>query len=291
MGCNSLAVMDDRNPSRMHGGFLMSCIGSHPRLPGDLFHSFGLARLRRILTPEDFSRVAKQVDCAPERPRPLIPEVVGWLMMLVALHRESMTQGLIRAWARVRTICPDLPECPVSEEAFCQARKQLPLSFWRTLSDRLRRRYEARFDSAMRWKWGLRVLAVDGSDVDLPNHPRLVRFFTRPKNGKGEAKRPQGRLVAMCSVFTGFCVAFKFTSLKFTEHTALAHLIRRLRRKDLLLLDCGFFSLRGHLAHHLPQGPFPHADFQSGRRIRQTNAMHWATRVDCPVSSFPSHSA
>ncbi len=48
--------------------------------------------------------------------------------------------------------------------------------------------------------------------------------------------------MAVCSVFTGFCVAFKFLSLAFTEHHGLAHLIRRLRPQDLLLLDRGFFS-------------------------------------------------
>lgn len=230
----------------------MSCIGSSPRSAGDLLHSLGLTCLRRILTPKEFDLVSKKTGCAPKRPRPLIPEVVTWLMMFVALHGESMTQGLTRAWGWVRTACPDLPERPVTEEAFCQARGQLPLSFWRTLWNRLRDRYEERFDSAMRWKYGLRVLAVDGSDVNLPNHPQLARFFTRPKNDKGSARRPQGRLVAMCSVFTGFCVAFKFTSLKITEHTALAHLIRSLRKRDLLLLDRGFFSLRRHLAYSTP---------------------------------------
>ncbi len=232
----------------------MSRIGTSPRSAEALLHSFGLTRFRKILTPETFRVAAERTGCAPKRERILIPEVVGWLMMLVALHTESMTQGLIRAWAWVRTVSPGLPDKGVTEEAFCLARNQLPLGFWRTLWHGLVSRYEETFDSAMRWKWGLRVLAVDGSDVDLPNHPEVARFFTRPKNDKGQAKRPQGRLVAICSVFTGFCVAFKFTSLRFTEHAALAHLIRCLRKKDLLLLDRGFFSLRRHLANPAPRG-------------------------------------
>jgi hypothetical protein len=59
--------------------------------------------------------------------------------------------------------------------------------------------------------------------------------------------------VALCSVFTGFCVAFKFLSLRFSEHVALQHLIRYLRKEDLVLLDRGFFSLRRSLAD--PLGP------------------------------------
>jgi len=265
----------------------MSGIGSTPRSTGALLQSLGLTRFRKILTPEEFGIAAERTGCAPKRERILIPEVVGWLMMLVALHAESMTQGLIRAWGWVRTACPGLPQDGVTEEAFCLARKQLPLSFWRTLWNGLVSRYEETFDSTMRWKWGLRILAVDGSDVDLPNHPEVARFFTRPKNDKGQAKRPQGRLVALCSVFTGFCLAFKFTSLRFTEHAALAHLIRRLAKKDLLLLDRGFFSLCRHLANPAPRGSLPHANLQSGGRICQANETPGTTRMDRLLPSFP----
>ncbi|HEX2970914.1 MAG TPA: hypothetical protein VHP11_01200 [Tepidisphaeraceae bacterium] len=65
----------------------------------------------------------------------------------------------------------------------------------------------------------------------------------------GAGRQPQGRLVAFCSVFTGFCTAFKFVPLRFSEHTVLRHLISQLKINDLLLLDRGFFSLRHHLGH------------------------------------------
>jgi hypothetical protein len=153
-------------------------------------------------------------------------------MMFVGLHTESMTQGLIRAWDWVRAACSRLPANGVSEEAFCQARGQLPLRFWRSLWDRLQGRYQRRFAPALLWKGIFRVLAGDGSEVQLPLIPALVAFFGCPKGGKGESRRPQGRLVAFCSVFTGFCVAFKFVPLRFSEHTVLRHLIRLLNIND-----------------------------------------------------------
>jgi hypothetical protein len=93
-------------------------------------------------------------------------------------------------------------------------------------------------------------LAVDGTEVDVPNTRELAAYFTRPRTQKGFSRNPQGRLVAVCSVLTGFCYDFMFISRRFSEHVALRHLIRRLRRNDLLLLDRGFFSY--HAIHYIP---------------------------------------
>ena len=258
----------------------MSHIGSTRQCAGMLLRSGGLARFQSLLAPKDFAAVAQQTGCAPKKPRPLIPEVVSWLMMLVALHTESMTQGLIQAWDGVRSVCPKLPATRVSEEAFCQARQQLPLAFWRALWNRLRSRYEDHFDHAMRWKGRFRVLAADGSEVVLPRAAALIAFFGCPKGRKGQARQPQGRLVAICSVFTGFCLAFKFLSLRFSEHAALRHLIRKLKINDLLLLDRGFFSLRRDLADPAAQSPFPDTPHPTKGRRRPTHPTPWSRRMD-----------
>jgi hypothetical protein len=232
----------------------MSVIGSIGRNAEILLQSFGLARFQKMLKPKDFEAIAREVGCTPRRSRPLTPQVVAWLMMLVALHKESMTQGLLRAWKWVRTICRHLPKTCVSEEAFCQARRELPLTFWKRLWGLLRSRYEKQFDARMRWKGIHRVLAGDGSEVRLPKAKALVKFFGCPKGRRGASPRPQGRLVAMASVFTGFCLALKFVALKVSEHAALRHLIRLLQINDLLLLDRGFFSLRRVMAHPAARG-------------------------------------
>lgn len=264
----------------------MSAIGSIRNRAASLLESSGIARFRTIMSARECSTVARQTGCAPQRQPRLTPEVVAWLMMLVALHTESMTQGLIRVWGWVSHLCPASKQGCVTEEAFCQARSDLPLAFWRTLWGRLTRRYEQQFAPQMLWKGLLRVLAVDGSEVNLPTWPALVRFFTCPKNDKGRSRQPQGRLVALCSVFTGFCLAFKFVSLRFTEHRALQHLIRYLRFNDLILLDRGFFSLPGSLENPATGSSLPHADLEPGRRIRQAIPTPWTRRLDGPVPSL-----
>jgi len=245
----------------------MSSIGSHQRCALTVFQKFGLAPFRKILPPEIFKVSARQARCAPQRERPLIPEVVAWLMMYVGLQTTSMTQGLCSAWGLLRVACPWLNEHCVSEEAFCQARKQLTIGFWRNIWEHLVNRYEATFTSALLWKNTHRLLAVDGSDVNLPNAPQIARAFPRPRNGKGEARQPQAKLVTLCSVFTGFCFAFKLISKPFTEHYALKPLMRHLQRNDLVLMDRGFFSLRSHLAYASSRSAFPHATLRSAGRL------------------------
>ena len=170
----------------MHGGFFTVPIGSRRRSALAVFQKFGLAPFREILPPEIFATAACVGSCAPKRDRPLIPEVVAWLMMYVGLQTTSMTQGLSQAWGLVRVVCPRLRSDCVSEEAFCQARNQLTFGFWRNLWERLAQRFEAKFTPSVLWKNMFRLLAVDGSDVNLPNAPEIVRFFGKPANGKGE---------------------------------------------------------------------------------------------------------
>jgi len=220
----------------------MSTIGSPVARVARIFTEFGLATFRAILRPDDFAAVAAATGCSPIRVRLLTPENVFWLMCSVAVQTTSMTQGLSLGWGWFLLAGFKLTPKRVTEEAFCQAREKLSLRFWRGLWRVLAARYEERFGAAMRWK-GLRLLAVDGSEVDVPNVPAHVKFFTRPRTKKGESKSPQGRLVALCSVLTGTCVDFEFISRRFSEHTALRHLIRRVRVNDLLLMDRGFFSL------------------------------------------------
>jgi len=220
----------------------MLSIGSIPLSSSAILNQNGLDPFRQILPAREFSTVARMTGCSPRRKRPLTPQVVAWLMMLVALHTTSMTQGLAQAWNWVAHLVPKRKDRCVSEEAFTQARAALPLRFWKTLFARLARRFAQKFDSQMRWK-GLRILAGDGSVIDLPRIPLLSKFFGHPKGAKGTGRQPQGRLLALCSVFTGFCLAFLFVPLRFPEHTVLRHLLKYLMPRDLLLLDRGFFSL------------------------------------------------
>lgn len=204
---------------------------------------FGLAPLRGVIPSAWFEFAARRAGCAAKRASPLQPESTFWLMVLAALDGTSMTAGLKTAWALIGRAFPCWAGArAVSEEAFCRARERLSVRFWRTVWQMLWTQYQDRLASQLVWKeW--RVFAVDGTTVALPKHPRVSARFKHQRKGRGGTHAPQGRLVALCSVFTGFCANFAFMPLRFSEHEALRHLIRGLYPGDLVLLDRGFFSL------------------------------------------------
>lgn len=204
-----------------------------------IFRAHGLTPFRNVLSPDCFGRIR------PDSPAPktvLVAEVVFWLMATVALGDGAMAGGVLSFWAPLRAILPQLPIAPVTEEAFCLARKALPLRFFLRLFADLTNRFEQRFDATFRWK-GRRLLGIDGMDCDLPRHPHLRRLFRPSGNHHGPVGCPQARLVGLVGLNDGVCHAFRWTGLAVSEQTSARRLLGHLRPGDLLLADRNFPDL------------------------------------------------
>jgi hypothetical protein len=130
----------------------------------------------------------------------------------------------------------------VSEEAFVQARKRLPLSFWVWLLIVLAERFEAGHREADRWE-GFRLLMLDGTHVPLPRWKRLIDYFGTATNGKKKAlNRPQARMLMLALAKTRIPVRYEVTPWT-THEQAIAHrLLMGLQANDLVLMDRGFWS-------------------------------------------------
>jgi hypothetical protein len=130
----------------------------------------------------------------------------------------------------------------VTEEAFVQARKRLPLSFWAWLLIVLGQRFEAAHPEADLWK-EFRLLMLDGTHVPLPRWKRLIAFFGTSKNRKKKAhNRPQARMVMLALAKTRMPWRYEVTPWR-THEQAIAHrLLMGLRVNDLVLMDRGFWS-------------------------------------------------
>ena len=130
----------------------------------------------------------------------------------------------------------------VTEEAFVQARKRLPLSFWAWLLVVLAERFEAQYPEADRWK-EFRLLMLDGTHVPLPRWKRLIDYFGTATNGKKKAhNRPQARMVMLAMAKTRMPWRYEVTPWT-THEQAIAHrLLVGLRANDLVLMDRGFWS-------------------------------------------------
>jgi hypothetical protein len=241
----------------------MNKIGSMHKYALKNLKQFGITPMRHILSPELFQAAQPNLMRSSAM---LIPEVVFWLMATVSLAQKSMAGSISAFWADFRGKMPFLSSTPITEEAFCTARKKLKLRFFRNIFRLVIRRYQDnRLADRYRWK-GLRLLGIDGMKMALPASPRLKKYFPPASNHKFDCKFAQGLLVGLVGLWDGICYDFKLVSGKGSEQKCARNLIwRSLGQGDLLMCDRNFpayhtlaliLSRKADYLFHLPSNRF-----------------------------------
>lgn len=134
---------------------------------------------------------------------------------------------------------PDDPTS-LSEEAFVKARRRMPLSFWINLIIVLGERFQEQHQSLLTFR-GFRVLAMDGTCIDLPNWKRLKNHFGTARNVGGN-QNAQARMVMLQFPFVRLPYRYELCSLDNGEVTIARRLSQHLRKNDLVLMDACFWS-------------------------------------------------
>lgn len=160
----------------------------------------------------------------------------------------------------------------VSEEAFAKARARMPLAFWINLIVVLGERFEAAHGERHRFR-GFRVLALDGTRLNLPNRKALRDHFGTATNSSG-AHNAQARLVMLGFPFTRLPYRYELAPVAQGEVTLALRLIESLAPRDLVLLDAGFRSYQVLQAIAARQAFFAvrlyqELNFQTLRRLRR----------------------
>lgn len=128
----------------------------------------------------------------------------------------------------------------MSEEAFTKARRLLPLAYWTALLVLLGERFEAEHGRRLRWH-GLRLLALDGTCLELPSWPALRAHYGTATNASGR-HNVQARMALLQFPLTRLPCAYALAPYAVGEVTLAGRLLGRLRPDDLVLFDRGFFS-------------------------------------------------
>jgi Transposase DDE domain len=128
----------------------------------------------------------------------------------------------------------------VSEEAFVQARGRMPLSFWAAILVVLGQRFEQKHAAWVRWKH-FRLLALDGTTINMPAWGALRSHFGVAKNGKSKG-RTQARMLMLQLPLVRMPWRYTVGPVGKGERTMAAELLGFLRADDLVLLDRGFWS-------------------------------------------------
>ena len=90
---------------------------------------------------------------------------------------------------------------------------------------------------------GFRLMAIDGTVLNLPDTPRNAEIFGRPSGGeRGEGAFPQVRKLSLVEVGTHVELAFQVKPYRCSEQAMLPALLPHLSPEMLLLWDRNFFS-------------------------------------------------
>ena len=197
--------------------------------------------LTRTFPPELVDEVIAEAGRTEQRHRALPARVMAYFSIGMALHSEGsyedvlslLTDGL--AWA-TDTDPVRLP----SKSAIFQARARLGAEPLKALFARVARPL-AEPDSVGAWLAGRRMVAIDGTCLDVADTPENAEHFGRPGVNKGEqAAFPQARVVALAECGTHAIFDAAVGAYSTAENTLAGPLIDRLKPGMLLLADRGF---------------------------------------------------
>ena len=199
--------------------------------------------LAKVFPPEVIDAAVADCGRVEQRSRVLPARSVAYFAMGMALHADGsyedvlacMTDGL--AWASRG----DIPARLATKAAISHARDRLGSEPLALLFDRVAQPL-ATGSTPGCWLAGRRMVAIDGTCLDLADTPANDGFFGRPGVMKGERSAfPQARVVALaeCGTHAMFdAVVGKYTT---SEPELSRQLVARLQPGMVCLADRGFY--------------------------------------------------
>jgi len=197
--------------------------------------------LTRTFPPWLVDEVIAEVGRTEQRQRSLPARVMAYFAIGMALHAEGsyedvlslLTDGL--AWT-----ADEEPVKLPSKSAIFQARARLGAEPLQELFTRVGAPLSEPGATGA-WLAGRRLVAIDGTCLDMADTADNASFFGRPGVNKGEqAAFPQARLVAVAECGTHVMFDAAVGPYTTSENTLAAELIDRLGPGMLLLADRGF---------------------------------------------------
>jgi hypothetical protein len=200
--------------------------------------------LTRVFPPGLVDEVIAGAGRTEQRHRALPARVMAYFSIGMALYSEGsyedvlaqLTDGL--SWAsRWRELYS-----PPSKSAIFQARARLGSGPLAALFERVAQPIGGEATAGV-WLAGRRLVAVDGTCLDVADTAANAEYFGRPGVNKGEqAAFPQARVVGLAECGTHAVFAAQVGRYSQSEATLTESLLERLEPGMLLLADRGFFS-------------------------------------------------
>lgn len=209
--------------------------------PAKLEEHLALDRLGRVVPLALVEQVVTQTHCRERRRRKLPAVVMVYVCIALALFAQESIPAVMRQLVTGLRWCWPV-RLTVSAGALCQARYRLGAQPLVQLCHAVCQPLTTDQTPGATYQ-GLRLLAVDGSKLDVPDTPANERAFGRPGVARGRAPFPQVLVVGLVECASHALIDAGIWPVRGNEHAAAQRLLRSLTPTSLLLYDAGLHSV------------------------------------------------
>jgi len=193
--------------------------------------------LERIIPRHEVQEVLRQTGHARRRYKILPAWLVVWFVIGLGLFASDSHTQVYKHLQRFRR------RGTPSRGALGEARKGLGVAPVRLLAGRVVRLL-ATPETPGAFHEGMRLMALDGFVVDLPDTPDNARVFGRPQSGRAPGAFPQARILSLCEVGTHVLYKQLVKPIRRGEVTMADYLLRWVGEGMLLPWDRNFLSYK-----------------------------------------------
>jgi len=212
----------------------------------DVAHLISAGVLASVCPRGLIEEVLAETGKASQRERLLPAPAVVYYVMALALWREAPLEEVLRV------VCEGLQwlgdghagAVQASKSAISQARTRLGSQAMRQIAERVLRPL-ASAQAPGAWYRGLRVMAIDGSCMDVADEKANAEFFGYPGASRGESAFPVLRVLGLVECGTHVVTAAEIAPFKTSEQALAAQMLpAKLEPGMLVLADRNFFGFK-----------------------------------------------
>lgn len=202
-----------------------------------------LEALARLLRPEILSEVLEECEAHEQRTRKLPASTMVVVCVAMNLYAsECLVNVFSRLVSGLRWLLADPGAWRVSKGALCQARYRLGARPLAALFRRVCAKPLATPTTPGAFLFGLRLMALDGTTLEVADTPENVRAFGKPGTSRGASAWPQVRVVALSECATHAVLDAGVWPHGVDERACRRRLLRAVGEGNLLLWDRGLHS-------------------------------------------------
>ena len=212
----------------------------------DVAHLISTGMLASVCPRSLIDEVLATTGKASQRERLLPAPAVVYYVMALALWREAPLEEVLRV------VCEGLAwlggdkavALQASKSAISQARTRLGPEVMKQLAEQVLRPI-AHAQAPGAWYRGMRLMAVDGSCMDVADESGNAAYFGYPASSRGDSAFPQARVLCLVECGTHIVTAARIAPYKTSEQAMAASLLPAKLAPDMLVMaDRNFYGLK-----------------------------------------------